>query len=101
MYKLEIRYCFVFSILSPYLKITTIGKVDKGGVFDLKGYRFYCKELAGQKVKNCMSIHGGLWVEPEKSEKHYNVELLETDTSGPMPEVWKDLIDEFFLKNAK
>lgn len=87
--------------INQYLKITTIGKVDKGGVFDLKGYRFYCRELAGKKVKICMSIHGGLWVEPEKSEKHYSVELLETDTSGPMPEVWKDLIDEYFLKNAK
>lgn len=87
--------------INQYLKITTIGKVDKGGVFNLKGYRFYCKELAGQRVKICMSIHGGLWCEPEKSEKHYSVELLETDSSGPMPEVWKDLIDEYFLKNAK
>ena len=83
------------------MKISTIGKVDKGGVFNLKGYRFYCKELANQKVKICMSIRGGLWCEPEKSEKHYKVELLETDTSGTMPEVWKDLIEEFFLKNAK
>ena len=87
--------------VNQYLKISTIGKVDKGGVFNLKGYRFYCKELANQKVKICMSIRGGLWCEPEKSEKHYKVELLETDTSGTMPEVWKDLIEEFFLKNAK
>ena len=87
--------------VNQYLKITTIGKVDKGGVFDLKGYRFFCKELAGQKVKICMSIHNGLWCEPEKSKTHYKVELLETDTSGPMPEVWKELIEEYFLKNAK
>ena len=83
------------------LKLITIGKVDKGGVFNLKGYRFFCGELADKKVKICMSIKGGLWCEPEKSNTHYKVELLETDTSGPMPEVWKDLIEEYFLKNAK
>ena len=51
--------------VNQYLKISTIGKIDKGGVFNLKGYRFYCKELANQKVKICMSIRGGLWCESE------------------------------------
>lgn len=87
--------------INQHLKLITIGKVDKGGVFNLKGYRFFCKELADQKVKICMSIKGGLWCEPEKSNAHYKVELLETDTSGNMPEVWKELIEEYFLKNAK
>lgn len=88
-------------LVNQHLKLTTIGKVDKGGVFNLKGYRFFCKELANQKVKICMSINGGLWCESEKSNTHYKVELLETDTSGSMPEVWKDLVEEYFLKNAK
>ncbi|MCM1322216.1 MAG: ISNCY family transposase [Bacteroides sp.] len=87
--------------VNQYLRLVTIGKVDSGGVFELKGYRFFCKELAGQKVKICLSIKGGLWCEPEKTKTHYKVELLETDTSGTMPEVWKDLIEEYFLKNAK
>lgn len=87
--------------INQHLKLITIGKVDKGGVFNLKGYRFFCRELANQKVKICMSIKGGLWCEPEKTNTHYKVELLETDTSGTMPEVWKDLIEEYFLKNAK
>lgn len=87
--------------INQHLKLITIGKVDKGGVFNLKGYRFFCRELANQKVKICMSVKGGLWCEPEKSNTHYKVELLETDTSGTMPEVWKELIEEYFLKNAK
>ena len=87
--------------VNQYLKLVTIGKVNNGGVFELKGYRFFCKELAGQRVKICLSVKGGLWCEPEKTETHYKVELLETDTSGSMPEVWKDLIEEYFLKNAK
>lgn len=87
--------------VNQHLKLITIGKVDNGGVFDLKGYRFFCKELTGQRIKICMSIKGGLWCEPEKSNTHYKAELLETDTSGTMPEVWKVLIEEFFLKNAK
>ena len=87
--------------VNQHLKLITIGNVDKGGVFYLKGYRFFCKELAGQKVKICMSIKGGLWCESEKTNTHYKVELLETDTSGTMPEVWKELIEEYFLQNAK
>lgn len=87
--------------VNQYLKLVTLGNVNKGGVFDLKGYSFFCPELAGQKVKICMSIQGGLWVEPLKNTTHYKVELLETDTSGTMPEVWKDLIEEYFLKNVK
>lgn len=87
--------------VNQHLKLTTIGKVDNGGVFNLKGYRFFCKELAGEKVKICLSIKNGLWCEPINGNKHYPVELLETDTSGLMPEVWKDLVEEFFLKNAK
>lgn len=87
--------------INQYLKLVTIGNVDNGGVFSLKGYRFFCKELAGKKIKICMSIHGGIWCEPYKSKKHYSPDLLETDTSGSMPEVWKDLIEEYFLKNAK
>lgn len=87
--------------VNQHLKLITIGKVDKGGVFNLKGYRFFCGELANQKVKICMSIKGGLWCEPEKTNTHYKVVLLETDTSGTMPEVWKELIEEYFLKNAK
>lgn len=89
--------------LNACLKITTVGKTDKGGMFTLYGYRFLCKDLPDQKVKICLSVKEGLWVESPVvfKSRHYPVELIETDTSGPMPEVWKELVEVFFLQNAK
>lgn len=87
--------------INSILKATTFGKTDKGGIFTLQGYKFFCPQLPNQKIKICLSEKDGLWVTPEKTEKRYEVTLVETDTSGLMPEVQKLLIEKTFLQNAK
>ena len=89
------------SQLDRHLKLVTIAKTDRGGVFSLKGYLFQCPEMVNRKVKVCMSRKDGLWCEPLEESKRLSVHLVETDDTGGMPEVWKELVDEFFLKNVK
>ncbi|MBQ9630992.1 MAG: ISNCY family transposase [Treponema sp.] len=80
-----------------------IGKTDRSGVFSLKGYRFFCRELINTKIRICLSEKDGLWIEKmnDPDRKRYNVVLCETDTSGTLPEVYKILIEKIFLQNAK
>lgn len=87
--------------VNSILKASFIANVDRGGVFSLMGYRFFTPDLPGQKVIVCLNEIDGLWITPEKSEKRYKVQLVETDTSGQMPEVMQLLIEKVFLKNAK
>lgn len=87
--------------INSILKATVLAKTDKGGVFSLQGYRFFCPDLPNQKIKICLSEKDGFWVTPEKTDKRYEVTLVETDTSGTMPEVTKLLIEKTFLQNAK
>ena len=87
--------------INSILKATTFGKTDKSGVFLLQGYKFFCPELPNQKIKICLSEKDGVWVTPEKTDTRYNIHLIETDTTGPMPEVTKLLIEKTFLQNAK
>lgn len=87
--------------INAVLKATTIGKTDKGGVFSLQGYKFFCPDLPNQKIRICLSEKDGVWVTPEKTDKRYEIKLIETDSSGTMPEVTKMLIEKTFLQNAK
>ena len=87
--------------IAQLLKARFIGNTDSAGIFYLKGYKFFCKELPHQKIHICLSYKNGLWVEPFKSNTKYIPKLIETDTSGDMPEVMKILIEETFLKNCK
>ena len=48
-----------------------------------------------------MNEQDGLWITPENSNKRHEVKLVETDTTGTMPEVMQILIERVFLKNAK
>ncbi len=89
------------SEINSVLKATFPARTDKGGVFTLMGYRFFCKDLPDQKINICVNEKNGLWVTPEKSSKRYECVLAETDTSGTMPEVLKLLIERVFLQNAK
>ena len=66
-----------------------------------KGYKFFCPELTDRKILIHLNEKEGLWITEPNSEKRYTVKLVETDTSGDMPEVMKDLIERTFLKNAK
>ena len=85
------------------LKASFMGKTDNSGVVSLKGYRFYIPGFIRKKVMLCLSERDGIWAERpgDRTCKRYPVVLCETDTSGPMPEVYKVLIDKVFLQNAK
>lgn len=88
--------------INSCLRATFTGKTDNAGCFSLKGYKFYVSGLTQQKINICLSINGGFWVEKANNKnKRYNVILCEGDSSGAMPEVYKDLIDTVFLQNAK
>ena len=87
--------------VNAVLKATFPGKTDKAGVFQLMGYRFFCPDLPDKKINICLTERDGLWVTPEKSTKKYSCKLIETDTTGRMPEVMQLLIERVFLKNAK
>lgn len=87
--------------INNVLKATYPGKVDRGGVFSLMGYKFFCGKLCGKKILIHLNEKRGLWVTPLDSNTEYSVVLMETDSSGRMSEVTKDLIHRTFLKNAK
>lgn len=96
--------CFVKADLkevNSILKATFPGKVDKGGVFAFKGYSFFLPELVNQKILINLNEKEGLWVTSINNDRRYIPQLIETDTTGPMPEVTKLLIERVFLKNAK
>lgn len=87
--------------INSVLKATFTAKVDRGGVFSLMGYRFFTSDFPNKKIIVCMNEQDGLWITPENSGKRYEVKLVETDTTGTMPEVMQLLIERVFLKNAK
>lgn len=88
--------------VTKVLKATYPGQTDNSGVFSFKGYRFFCPELPKTKILINLNEQEGLWVTKlSDTNKRYKVKLVETDTSGLMPEVMKDLVDRIFLRNAK
>lgn len=87
--------------VNSILKATFPGHIDKSGVFLLKGYRFFCPDIQDRKILIHLNEQEGLWITDFKTNKKYNVQLIETDSTGLMPEVMKDLIERIFLKNAK
>lgn len=90
-----------FKELNEILKATFTGKTDRGGVFSLMGYKFFTPDLPNQKINIHLNEKDGLWITSEKSSRRYEVQLVETDTTGSMPEVMQLLIEQVFLKNAK
>lgn len=90
------------STVTQLLKATFPAKIDKGGVFSFMGYRFLTTDLPDEKI--CIHINEveGMWITKVNNQnKRYKVKLCESDTSGRMPEVFKNLIERIFLKNAK
>lgn len=89
--------------IAKVLKATYAGSTDKAGVFSFKGYQFFCPELPKTKIFINLNEQEGLWITKQNdcTLKRYSVKLIETDTSGSMPEVMKDLIERTFLQNAK
>lgn len=76
-------------------------KTDKGGRFSFKGYRLYCPELTNQKIHIYLSEREGIFVSPITKKERHEIKVLETDTSGSMPQVMQDLFEKTLLKNAK
>lgn len=71
------------SEVNKYLKATFPGHCDRSGVFSLKGYRFFCPELADKKILIHLNEQEGLWVtDAANQEKRYTPKLVETDTTG-------------------
>ncbi len=85
------------------LKASFSGCTDDAGVVSLKGYRFYVPGFIRKKVVLCLSERDGIWAEVPGDLKcrKYPVQPCETDTTGPLPEVYKVLIEKVFLQNAK
>ena len=87
--------------INSVLKATFPAKVDRGGVFSFLGYRFFTPDFPNQKITVCINEKDGFWITGENSSKRHEVKLVETDTTGTMPEVMQILIERVFLKNAK
>lgn len=96
--------CFIkanIDEINTILKANYPGKIDKGGVFSFQGYKFFCPHVFNQKIIIHLNEQKGLWISDCRTGAEYDVTLLETDTTGRMPEVTKLLIEKVFLKNAK
>lgn len=74
---------------------------DKNGYFTLMGYRFICRELKNQKINIYASVRDGIYASPLSKDERHELILSEEDSSGSMPQVLQNLINEFFMKDAK
>lgn len=84
-------------ILAVKVKRTT----DSGCIFSLKNYLFKAPGISKQKITVYLSIQDGIYAETTNG-KRVELELFDEDSSGNrMPQVWKDLIEDYFLKDAK
>lgn len=88
------------SEINKILRVKFIVKTDNAGVFSLFGYRFFCP-YAKKKLFVYMTENDGIYGTLENSEDKIKLKVVETDTTGSMPEVTKNLIDKVFLQNAK
>ena len=89
--------------IGSLLRASFLGCTDNSGVVSLKGYRFYVPGFTRRKVLLCLSEKEGIWAEVpgDRNFVRYPVRLCETDTTGPLPEVYKLLVEKVFLQNAK
>jgi len=88
--------------INSVLRAKFPARTDRGGIFTFKGYKFFTPDLPNSKIVIKMNEYEGIWISPEKSEKRYEIKLVETDTSGKeMPEVMKELVEKVFLQNTK
>lgn len=88
-------------VLKNTLRSCYKGKTDAKGYFTILGYKFICKELKNQNINIFASERDGIYISPINKDIRYDIILAEGDSSGSMPQVMKNLIDEFFLKDTK
>lgn len=88
--------------INRFVRAEFFAATDGGGVFSFFGYRFFVP-LAKTKIRICVTEKEGLWVErrDDRGGKRFEARLCETDTTGRMPDVYKDLMERVFLVNAK
>jgi hypothetical protein len=87
--------------LNDLLVVKIKRKVDSGGVISVQGYKFLIADCKKKEVIIALSEKFGIWATTTDGKKH-RMELLEADSDNPhMPEVQKDLIHEYFLKDTK
>jgi transposase len=74
---------------------------DGAGAFSLQGYKFAVKGCCRERIAVIMSIQDGIYA-VDKHGKRRELDLLEDDYENPhMPEVLKELIAEYFMKDTK
>jgi hypothetical protein len=74
---------------------------DSAGVFSLMGYKFEAKGCRKEPVKIIMSAKNGIEVLDRKGRKHELSLLRENPKNLHLPQVTKDLINNYFHKDAK
>ena len=87
--------------LAKILAVRVERKTDYGCILSLKNYLFKVPYTPNQKVTVYLSIQDGIYA-VTKTGRRVEMEVFDEDSSGTlMPQVWKDLIDEYFFKDAK
>jgi transposase len=74
---------------------------DSAGIFSLMGYLFEAKGCSKEPVKIVMSAKNGIKVYDRKGREHQLSLIKENKKNTHMPKVTKDLINEYFHKDAK
>lgn len=89
------------NILAKILSVKVERTTDNGCVFSLKNYLFKAHGAPRQRIMVHLSVQDGIYGVTKKG-KRVEIEIFDEDSSGNlMPQVWKDLIDEYFFKDAK
>lgn len=87
--------------LASILSVKEWRTTDRGCVLSLKNYLFRASGHPQERLAVHLSVRDGIYA-VTKNGKRVELELFDEDSSGRrMPEVWKDLIEEFFFKDAK
>ena len=88
-------------VLRKIMRVRYHSITDAAGVFTILGYKFVCPELKNRHINIYASERDGIYVSPANKDIRHDITLAEGDSSGAMPQVMKNLIDEFFLKDTK
>lgn len=87
--------------LAKILSVKVERTTDNGCIFSLKNYLFKAHGAPRQKIVIHLSVQDGIYGVTRKG-KRVEIEVFDEDSSGNlMPQVWKDLIEEYFFKDAK
>lgn len=87
--------------LAKILAVKIVRKTDWGCILSLKNYLFKVPYTPHQKITIYLSVQDGIYGITQSGKK-VELELFDENSSDNlMPQVWKDLIEEYFFKDAK